>query len=64
LASIQGNVNLRQQFDIDSMNFVNFLIALYKELHVDLPEQDNGQLITLDACVDYLLANRDLWPPG
>jgi acyl carrier protein len=55
-ASIEPNVSLRDQLDIDSMDFLNFLIALNTKLHVDIPERDYGQLTTLDACVDYLSA--------
>ncbi len=55
-AAIDPGVNLRDQLDIDSMDFLNFLIALDKQLHVDIPERDYGQLGTLDACVDYLAA--------
>jgi len=64
LSTIQGNANLRDQFDIDSMDFLNFLIALDKEVHVDIPERDYGQLKSLDACVDYLSARRASKPPG
>jgi acyl carrier protein len=64
LTTIQGNVNLRDQLDIDSMDFLNFLIALDKELQVDIPERDYGQLTTLDACLNYLLARRSVRPAG
>jgi acyl carrier protein len=57
-ASIDPGVNLRDQLDIDSMDFLNFLIALDKKLHVDIPERDYGQLTTLEACTDYLLARQ------
>ncbi len=56
--SIEPQVNLRDQLDIDSMDFLNFLIALDKRLQVDIPERDYGQLATLDACVDYLEARQ------
>ena len=58
LATIQGSVNLREQLDIDSMDFLNFLIALDKKLHVDIPERDYAQLTSLDACVKYLSARH------
>ena len=58
-ASIDPRVNLREQLDIDSMDFLNFLIALHKKMHVDIPERDYGQLITLDACIDYLSDRQD-----
>jgi acyl carrier protein len=54
LTAIQPNVSLRDQLDIDSMDFLNFLIALDKQLHIDIPERDYGQLATLDACVKYI----------
>jgi acyl carrier protein len=58
--SIDPSVNLRDQLDIDSMDFLNFLIALDKQLHVDIPERDYGQLTTLDACVDYLMVHQQV----
>jgi acyl carrier protein len=63
-ASIDPNVNLRDQLDIDSMDFLNFLIALDKQLHVDIPERDYGQLTTVEACVEYLSARQKTGPPG
>lgn len=57
-ASIDPHVSLRDQLDIDSMDFLNFLIALDKQLHVDIPERDYGQLTNLDACVNYLMDRR------
>lgn len=63
-ATIDPRVNLRDQLDIDSMDFLNFLIALDKQVHVDIPERDYGQLSTLDACVEYLLAREKSQPKG
>jgi acyl carrier protein len=57
-AAIDGAKNLRDQLDLDSMDFLNFLIALDKELHIDIPERDYRQLTTLDACVAYLSARQ------
>ena len=46
--------SLRDQLDIDSMDFLNFLIALHQEFGVDVPEADAAKLSTIDACVAYL----------
>lgn len=62
--SIDPRVSFRDQLDIDSMDFLNFLIALDKQLHVDIPERDYGRLTTLDACVDYLSAQQGRPGPG
>jgi acyl carrier protein len=46
-------VSLRDQIDVDSMDFLNFLTALHHEFGVDVPESDVGKLGTVDACVAY-----------
>ena len=53
-ATIAGDVNLRDQLDIDSMDFLNFVISLHDHVGLDIPEADYGKLSTLDACVEYL----------
>jgi acyl carrier protein len=55
-AGIDPAVPLREQLDIDSMDFLNFVIALHKSLSVDVPERDYPKLATLDGCVGYLTA--------
>ena len=46
--------SLRDQLDIDSMDFLNFLIALHQEFGVDVPEADAPKLGSIDACIEYL----------
>jgi acyl carrier protein len=47
---------LRDQVDLDSMDWLNFLVALHENLKVDIPESDYARLGTLDQIVDYLAA--------
>ena len=44
----------RQAFDLDSMDMLNFVIALHAAVGVDVAETDYGKLATLNATVDYL----------
>ncbi len=53
-AQIKPDVSFRDQLDIDSMDFLNFVIALDKKLGVAVPETDYQKLSTLDGCVEYL----------
>ena len=53
---------LRHQVDLDSMDWLNFLVALHERLSVSIPEADYAQLVTLDNVLDYLLAR--LGPAG
>ena len=52
LTRLKSNVSFRDQLDIDSMDFLNFVIALDEELDVRIPESDYPKLSTLDACVE------------
>ena len=54
LARVPDDASLREALDLDSMDFLNFVIALHERLHVDIPERDYPKLATLAGCVDYL----------
>jgi acyl carrier protein len=45
---------LREQVDLDSMDWLNFLVALHERLKVEIPESDYARLATLDQVVGYL----------
>jgi acyl carrier protein len=47
---------LRLQVDLDSMDWLNFLIGLSERLKVAIPESDYGQLVTLKDLMHYLKA--------
>jgi acyl carrier protein len=56
LAAIDPAKDLRDQIDIDSVDFLNFVIGLHKELGVEIPDADVSKLVTLDGCVAYLMS--------
>ena len=45
---------LREQVDLDSMDWLNFIVALHERFRVDIPESDYARLGTLDETVAYL----------
>ena len=53
-AQIRPDVPFRDQLDLDSMDMLNFMIALHKALQVDVPESDYRQMATLASCLAYL----------
>ena len=52
--SIRPDVPFRDQLDLDSMDFLNFVLALHDRLGIDIPEIDYPKLTTLDGAVAYL----------
>ena len=51
---LRGDRPLRSQVDLDSMDWLNFLLGLHEKLKVDIPEADYARLVTLDDVVAYL----------
>jgi acyl carrier protein len=56
LTQLKPDVGIRDQLDVDSMDFLNFVIALHETLHVEIPETDYPKMATLDGCVNHLAA--------
>jgi acyl carrier protein len=51
---LRGDKPLRNQVDLDSMDWLNFLLGLHEKLKIDIPEADYAKLVTLDDVVAYL----------
>jgi acyl carrier protein len=51
---IEDDVLLRDQVDLDSMDWLNFLIGIHKRLSVDIPESDYQSLRTLADLISYV----------
>jgi acyl carrier protein len=55
---LDPKAELRSTLDLDSMDFLNFVLGLHKALGIDIPEADYRKLATLDGCVAYIAARR------
>jgi acyl carrier protein len=55
-SDIQPDRLLRDQVDLDSMDWLNFLVGLHQRLHVEIPEADYRKLTTLNTVIAYLAA--------
>ena len=51
---IDRHADLRDQADLDSMDFLNFVVGLHERLDIDIPEADYSRLATVDSCIAYL----------
>jgi len=54
LAALEPDVSFRDQIDLDSMDFLNFVIGVSEAMGFDIPEADYPRLSSLDACIAYL----------
>ena len=53
-SAIDPYTDLSEQLDIDSMDFLNIVVAIHEETGVEIPERDYPKLSTLSDAVDYL----------
>lgn len=54
---IRDDVLLRDQVDLDSMDWLSFLRGIHRRLNVDIPESDYASLRTLSDVVAYVEKN-------
>jgi acyl carrier protein len=56
--TLRADLPIRDQADIDSIDFLNFLVELHSALGIDVPEGAYREVATLDGCVAYLAARN------
>ena len=57
LGAVGDHEDLRQALDLDSMDFMNFVIGLSERSGVNIPDADTPRLRTLRGVVAYLGAS-------
>jgi acyl carrier protein len=51
---LPGTADLRDELDLDSMDFLNVMLTLHRDLKVDIAERDYPSFFTLDGAVAHL----------
>jgi acyl carrier protein len=59
LSNVKPEVRLRDQLQLDSMDFLDIVMELRKRHGIEVPEKDYQQLASLDSCADYLTPKFD-----
>ena len=54
LSNVRSDLRLRDQLDMDSMDFLDIVMELRKRYKIEVPKEDYPKLATLDSCVSYL----------
>ncbi|MBA5871328.1 MAG: acyl carrier protein [Nitrospira sp. CR2.1] len=58
LSKLDPEVGFRDQLDLDSMDFLNFVVSLHTTFHIEIPESDYPKYTTLNGCVAQVAASR------
>ena len=51
---VEPDTSFRDQYEIDSIDFLNLMLALNKALDIEIPESDYPKLSSLNGCIAYL----------
>lgn len=54
LSDLDDSTPLRDQMELDSMDFLDIVMELRKRYRVQIPEEDYPQLVTMSSTVSYL----------
>ena len=54
ISNLKSDVRLRDQMQLDSMDFLDIVMELRKRHNIEVPEADYPHLASLDSCADYL----------
>lgn len=54
LSDLKSDVRLRDQLELDSMDFLDIVMELRKQHGIEVPEADYPKLASLDSCAEYL----------
>lgn len=54
LSNVKNEVALRDQLDLDSMDFLDIVMELRKRYKLEVPPEDYSRLATLSSCMEYL----------
>jgi acyl carrier protein len=54
LSNLDDNIKLKEQLDLDSMDFLDIVMELKKRYKIEVPSEDYPNLATLKSCIEYL----------
>ena len=54
LSDVKPDIRLRDQMELDSMDFLDIVMELRKKYGIDVPEEKYPELETLDSSAEYL----------
>ena len=53
-ATLKLEENIRETLNIDSFDFLQFVIALHERTGVKIPEEDYGKINTIQNAIEYI----------
>jgi acyl carrier protein len=52
---VDDSLDLTEQLDLDSMDYLTWMIAISEKTGLDIPQRDVSRFLTIDGAIGYLM---------
>lgn len=56
-ATVDDSLDLTEQLDLDSMDYLNWMLGINQATGVEIPQRDVSRFLTIEGAVDYLVTH-------
>ncbi|HEY7469089.1 MAG TPA: acyl carrier protein [Acidimicrobiia bacterium] len=56
-STVEDSLDLTEQLDLDSMDYLNWMLGINAETGIDIPQRDVSVFLTIDGAVGYLVSH-------
>jgi acyl carrier protein len=56
-ATVDDSADLTEQLDLDSMDYLNWMLGINETTGVEIPQRDVSRFLTIDGAVEYLVSH-------
>lgn len=56
-ATVDDSLDLTEQLDLDSMDYLNWMLGINQVTGVEIPQRDVSRFLTIDGAIDYLVTH-------
>ncbi len=56
-ATVDGAVDLTEQIDLDSMDYLGWMVGISEATGIDIPQRDVSKFLTIDGAAAYLITH-------
>jgi acyl carrier protein len=56
-ATVDDSSDLTEQLDLDSMDYLNWMLGINEATGVEIPQRDVSRFLTIDGAVEYLVTH-------
>lgn len=56
-SEVDASIDLSEQLDLDSMDYLTWMLAINKRTGIDIPQRDVSKFLTIEGAAEYLVTH-------